>query len=318
MIANSFMQEPVGYTIRHGRAEMTNFFALLTNSNLWFQFPHVLLAGLTTAAFFVIGISAYHVLKRSKDSELFRHSLHIGVVTAVIASFLVATVGHLQGQHLVQSQPMKMAAAEALWNSEDPAPLSLFAIVNEQQHKDVFSINVPGLLSIMSYNKVDAKVQGINDLQGRLPAQIRSWRLYPTRDCDLLELPHHGWSWDANGLTVVSCSVLPAQEGLEQKRWLLWLFLPVIGLPYLANTAGWIMTEMGRQPWIVFGLLKTAQAVSPNVNMASVLISLISFTLIYGGLAVADVYLLVKHGKRDPITEHTDEGEETASLVEAY
>lgn len=318
LIANSFMQEPVGYTIRHGRAEMTNFFALLTNSNLWYQFPHVLMAGLTTAAFFVIGISAYHVLKRSKDSELFRHSLHIGVVTAVIASFLVATVGHLQGQHLVQSQPMKMAAAEALWNSEDPASLSLFAIINEQQRKDVFSISVPDLLSIMSYNKVDAKVQGINDLQAAYqhkygpgdyipPVTVTFWSFRIMVGAGTLMIL----------LSLVALFFLLRKE-LEQKRWLLWLFLPVIGLPYLANTAGWIMTEMGRQPWIVFGLLKTAQAVSPNVNMASVLISLISFTLIYGGLAVADVYLLVKHGKRDPITEHTDESEGTASLVEAY
>jgi cytochrome d ubiquinol oxidase subunit I len=260
------------------------------------------------------------VLKRSQSSELFQHSLRIGVVTAVIASFLVAIVGHFQAQHLVQSQPMKMAAAEALWKSEDPASLSIFAIVNEQQRQDVFSINVPDLLSIMAYNKVDAQVQGINNLQ----ADYQNKNKYGPGDY-IPPVTVTYWSFRimvGAGTVMILLSLVALffllRKELEQKRWLLWLFLPVIGLPYLANTSGWIMAEMGRQPWIVFGLLKTAQAVSPNVNIASVLISLIAFTLIYGGLAVADVYLLVKYGKRDPMTEHTNEGEETASVVEAY
>lgn len=318
LIANSFMQEPVGYTIRHGRAEMTNFFALLTNPNLWVQFPHVLLAGLVTAAFFVMGISAYHVLKRSKDSELFQHSLHIGVVTAVITSFLVAIVGHYQAQHMVQSQPMKMASAEALWNSEDPASFSIFTIGNEQQRKDVFAIRIPDLLSIMAYNEAGGTVQGINNLQAAYQQKYGPGDYVPPVAVTY-------WSFRimvGAGMVMILLSLvalfLLLRRQLEQTRWLLWLFLPMIGLPYLANTAGWIMTEMGRQPWIVFGLLKTAQAVSPTVNMASVLISLIAFALIYGGLAVADVSLLVKYAKSDPLTEHEHESEGMASLVEAY
>src|SRR5262249_8775952 len=114
---------------------------------------------------FVIGISAYHVLKHSKESELFQRSLHMGVVVAVLASFLVAIVGHYQAQHMVRSQPMKMAAAEALWNSEDPASVSLFTIGNEQQRKDVFAIRIPDLLSILAYNEAGGTVQGLNDLQ---------------------------------------------------------------------------------------------------------------------------------------------------------
>jgi cytochrome d ubiquinol oxidase subunit I len=318
LIANSFMQEPVGYTIRHGRAEMTNFFALLTNPNLWVQFPHVLLAGLATAAFFVIGISAYHILKRSKDSKLFQRSLHIGVVAAVIASFLVAIVGHYQAQHMVQSQPMKMASAEALWKSEDPASFSIFTIGNEQQRKDVFVIRIPDLLSIMAYNEAGGTVQGINNLQAAYQQKYGPGDYVPPVAVTY-------WSFRimvGAGMVMILLSLfalfLLLRKQLEQTRWLLWLFLPVIGLPYLANTAGWIMTEMGRQPWIVFGLLKTAQAVSPTVNMASVLISLIAFALIYGGLAVADVSLLVKYAKSDPLTEHENESEGTASLVEVY
>jgi len=318
LIANSFMQEPVGYTIRHGRAEMTNFFALLTNPNLWVQFPHVLLAGLVTAAFFVVGISSYHVLQQRKDSDLFQRSLHIGIVTAVIASFLVAIVGHYQAQHMVLSQPMKMAAAEALWNSEDPASFSIFTIGNEQRRKDVFAIRIPDLLSIMAYNEAGGRVQGINNLQAAYQQKYGPGDYIPPVAVTY-------WSFRimvGAGMVMILLSLfalfLLLRKQLEQTRWLLWLFLPVIGLPYLANSAGWIMTEMGRQPWIVFGLFKTAQAVSPTVSMASVLISLIAFTLTYGALAIADVYLLVKYAKSDPGTEHENESTETASLVEAY
>lgn len=318
LIANSFMQEPVGYTLHNGRAEMTNFFALLTNPNLWVQFPHVLLAGVTTAAFFVTGISAYHVLKRSKESELFQHSLHIGVVAAVMTSFLVAIVGHYQAQHMVRSQPMKMAAAEALWNSEDPASFSLFTIGDESQRKDVFAIHIPDLLSILAYNEAGGTVQGLNDLQAAYQHKYGPGDYIPPVAVTY-------WSFRimvGAGVVMILLSLfalfLLLRKRLEQTRWLLWLFLPAIGLPYLANTAGWIMTEMGRQPWIVFGLLKTAQAVSPTVNMPSVLTSLIAFTLIYAGLVVADVFLLVKYGKSDPLIEQEQQGEETIALIDMY
>ena len=318
LVANSFMQEPVGYTLRNGRAEMTDFFALLTNPNLWVQFPHVLLAGIATAAFFVMGISAYHVLKRSKDSELFQHSLHIGVVTAIIASILVAIVGHYQAQHMIQSQPMKMAAAEALWNSEDPASLSLLTIGDLSQRKDVFAIHVPDLLSILAYNEAGGQVQGLNQLQAEYQQKYGPGDYIPPVAVTY-------WSFRIMagiGIIMILLSLLALffvlRKRLEQIRWLLWLLIPAIGLPYLANTAGWIMTEAGRQPWIVFGLLKTAQAVSPTVNAASVLTSLIAFALLYAGLMVADIFLLVKYGKSDPATEQEQQSEELASLIDMY
>ena len=171
LVANSFMQEPVGYTLRNGRAEMTNFFALLTNPNVWVQFPHVLMSGIATASFFVLGISAYHLLRKKGDSDFFRRSLNIGLIAAVISSFLVSIVGHTQAQHMVQVEPMKMAAAEALWNSEQPASFSLFTIGNEKDRKDVFAIRIPDVLSILSFNSVDGQVQGINNLQAQYVKQ---------------------------------------------------------------------------------------------------------------------------------------------------
>ncbi len=319
LIANSFMQEPVGYTIRHGRAEMTNFFALLTNPNVWVQFPHVLMAGVATGAFFVLGISAYQLLKKRGDSDLFRKSLHISVVVAVIASFLVAIVGHTQAQHMIQTQPMKMAAAEALWNSEDPASFSLFTIGNEKNRNDVFAIRVPDLLSVFAFNSFDGKVLGINQLQAQYTKQYGPGDYVPP-----VAITY--WSFRVMvgvGTLMILLSLaalfLIMRKQLEKMRWVLWLLPFTIVLPYLANSAGWIMTEMGRQPWIVFGVMKTASAVSPNVGWGSVLTSLIVFTLLYGALAVADVYLLQKYARIEVETPKQEADiEQEPSIAVAY
>ncbi|MBA2393338.1 MAG: cytochrome ubiquinol oxidase subunit I [Ktedonobacteraceae bacterium] len=318
LVANSFMQEPVGYTLRNGRAEMTNFFALLTNPNVWVQFPHVLMSGIATASFFVLGISAYHLLHKKGDLDLFRRSLNIGLIAAVISSFLVSIVGHTQAQHMVQVEPMKMAAAEALWNSEQPASFSLFTIGNEKDRKDVFAIRIPDVLSILSFNSVDGQVQGINNLQAQYVKQYGPgdyvppvWVVY--------------WSFRlmvGAGTVMILLSLttlfLVLRKRLEKVRWFLWLLPFAIALPYLANSAGWIMTEVGRQPWIVFGLLTTTKGVSPTVGTATVLISLIVFTLLYGGLMVADIFLLVRSAKGDGIVEPEEDSEIDMPLVGAY
>ena len=319
LIANSFMQEPVGYTIRHGRAEMTNFFALLTNPNVWVQFPHVLTAGIATAAFFVLGISAYQLLKKRGDSELFRKSLQISVIAAVIASFLVSIVGHVQAQHMVHTQPMKMAAAEALWNSEDPASFSIFTIGNEKNRNDVFAIRIPDLLSVFAFNSLDGKVQGINQLQAQYTKQYGPGDYIPPVAVTY-------WSFRlmvGAGMLMILLSLgtlfLMMRNQLEKMRWVLWLLPFAIFLPYLANSAGWVMTEIGRQPWIVFGVLKTANAVSPTVGWGTVLTSLIVFTLLYGALAVADVYLLQKYARIEVSKpEPETESEQESAVVVAY
>lgn len=297
LVANSFMQEPVGYVLRNGRAEMTDFFALLGNPNVWVQFPHVISAAWATAAFFVLGISAYHLLRKRGDLDLFRRSAQLAVVAAVIGSVLVALVGHTQGQHMITTQPMKMAAAEALWNNESPAAMSLFTIGDEKARTDVFAIRVPTLLSIMAYNQPNGEVKGMNDLQAEYAQQYGPgdyvpqpiWLIY--------------WSFRA----MVGAGVLMIMLALtslfflvrgtfERHPWLLSLLLPAIGLPYLANSTGWIMTELGRQPWIVQGLMQTSAGVSP-LDAWVVGLSLVLFTVVYGALAVADVYLLVKYAR---------------------
>lgn len=318
LVANSFMQEPVGYVLHNGRAEMTNFFALLTNPNLWVQFPHVILAGWATGAFFVLGISAYHLLKKTGDLDLFRRSLRIALGIGLVSGVLVAFTGHAQAQHMVQTQPMKMAAAEALWNSQGPASFSLFTIGSLDGSTDVFSIRVPYLLSVLSYNNFSGTVEGMNQLQAQAVQQYGPGNYVPP-------VPVVYWTFRlmiGAGFVMILLGLgavaLLWRRLLERWRWFLWALVGALFLPYVANATGWIMTEVGRQPWIVFGLLQTSNAASPNVDVPSVLISLIVFTLLYGVLAIVDGYLLFKYAKSDAATEAEPPAESDDVLVEAY
>jgi cytochrome d ubiquinol oxidase subunit I len=297
LIANSFMQQPVGFVLRNERAEMADFFALITNPNIWGQFPHVVAAGITTASFFILGISAYHLLRKSSDLELFRRSFQSAVIYGVIGTVLVILIGHTQAQHIVRIQPMKLAAAEALWDSENPASLSLFTVGNERDRRDVFAIRIPGLLSLLAYNRFTGEVQGINELQAEYvqkygpgdyvpPVALTYWTFRFMVGAGLLM-----------ALIALYGLYLVMKGQFESKPRYLKLLIPAIALPYIANTSGWLMTELGRQPWIVYGLKKTADAVSPNVSTGTVLFSVVGFTLLYGVLMVADVYLLAKYAK---------------------
>jgi cytochrome d ubiquinol oxidase subunit I len=299
VLANSFMQEPVGYVVRNGRAEMVNFMALITNPNLWVEFPHTLLGGIATGAFFVLGISAFRLLRKGNAHDVFQKSAMIATVVAVSASLLVAIFGHVQAQEMIRTQPMKMAAAEALWNSEDPAAFSLFTIGNEKNRSDVVSIHVPDLLSILAYNQPTGEVQGINQLQAQYVQEYGPGNYVPPVAVTY-------WSFRlmvGAGMVMILVSLMTLfllmRGQLEKARWLLWILPFTIALPYLANSAGWIMTEVGRQPWIVFGLLTTSKGVSPTVSAGMVLTSLIVFAVLYSALAVADVYLLLRYARPD-------------------
>ncbi|MGA9191065.1 MAG: cytochrome ubiquinol oxidase subunit I [Anaerolineales bacterium] len=298
LIANSFMQEPVGYVLRNGRAEMVDFWALLTNPHVWTQFPHVLAASMTTAAFFVLGISAYHLVRKSVNLDVFQQSFKWGAVYAMLATCLVIIIGHSQAQHMVRTQPMKMAAAEALWESQNPASMSLFTIGNEPQLKDVFAIRVPYLLSILAYNQPTGEVQGIKNLQAEYqttygpgnyipPVAVSYWTFRFMVGAGFLMLVLGGWALAKTLRNTVT----------DPSRLLKFLPLAIV-LPYFANTTGWMFTEIARQPWIVFGLQRTQDAVSKSVTSAEVLTSLILFTLVYVSLFSADAFLLFKFARQ--------------------
>lgn len=298
LIANSFMQQPVGYVLEGGRAVMNDFFALILNPNVWVQFPHVLASGLVTGGFFVMGISAYHLLRNSQ-TEVFRRSFQLGATVGLIATVLVILNGHSQAQHMVAVQPMKMAAAEGLFESEDPASFSLLTIGDLEGRNEVFALRIPNLLSLMAFNQLDGRVQGMNDLQAEYttkygpgnyipPAWTTYWSFRVMVGAGMLML-----ALAAYGLFLAMAEQLDS----PQKPRFLRLFVFALLLPYLATTAGWLMTELGRAPWVVFGLMKLEDAVSPNVSVGMLLLTLIGFTLVYGVLMAADVYLLMKSAR---------------------
>jgi cytochrome d ubiquinol oxidase subunit I len=297
LIANSFMQEPVGYALRAGRPVMTDFFALLGNPHVWVQFPHVLASGMTTAAFFVLGISACNLLHGHEQNPLFRRSFRWASVYGAVAVALVILIGHSQAQHMVEAQPMKMAAAEALWQTSDPAPMSLLTIGDLSGTREIWSIRIPRLLSFLAYNRLDGRILGLNDLQRAYEIQYGPGNYIPI-------LPVTYWSFRLMVgagflmLALAFYALVLVMRGRFPQHKRLFRWLPyAIGLPYLANTTGWLLTEMGRQPWIVFGLQKTADAASPNVSAGMLSFSIIVFTLIYGFLMALDVYLLARNAR---------------------
>lgn len=296
LVANSFMQHPTGYVLNNGRAEMDSFAGVLSNSYVWHQYPHVITAGLSTAAFFMLGISAYHIARR-KNLPIMRKSFKFAAVMALVASVAVAGIGHLQGQHLTEEVPMKMAAMEALWDTEERAPLALFATIDTENQTNGVEISVPGMLSFMAHNNFTEPVMGIKDAQNMLEKEYGSGDYTP-------DVPLMFWSFrimvGAGSLMVLLAALavlLLRKERYLKGGFFIKLLLPAMILPYLANTFGWILTEAGRQPWIVYGLQKTADAVSQVVPASYVAITLVGFTLVYLVLAVIDVGLLAHYAK---------------------
>lgn len=319
LVANSFMQEPVGYAIEGGRAVMTDFAALILNPNLWLQFPHTLLAGFATASFFVMGISAYHLL-RKHNVDAFRRSFKIAAIIGSISIVLVGLNGHSQTQHMVESQPMKMAAAEALWETESPASFSILTIGDLEQRNEVFSIRLPRLLCLLSYNQLECEIDGIYNLQEAYekefgpgdyipPVAVVYWAFRIMAGIGMLLI----------GLAIYSL-FLVMSEDIDTGRRSLRLFTLAIILPFIANSAGWIMAEVGRVPWIVYGLMLIEDGISLVVSPTQVLTTLIGYTLLYGALMVANVFLMFKYAKKGIPTDdgkpETD-AEGTPSLLGA-
>ena len=299
LIANAFMQQPAGYTIENGRAVLTDFAAVVFNPKVWVMFPHTFSAGLVTAAFFVLGISAYHLL-RKQHLEVFRNSFRIAAIIGSIGVVLVALNGHSQAQHMVETQPMKMAAAEALWETEDPASLSILTSGELTLRNEVFSIRIPNLLSILSFNQIYGEVRGINNLQADYEAQFGPGDYVPP-----VAIVY--WSFRIMiGVGVLMLVLglyglfLVMGDTIESHSTSMKIFLYALILPYLANASGWILTEVGRVPWIVFGLLTIPEGISPTVPGSLVITSLILFTMIYAALMVAGIYLMAKYAKLGP------------------
>jgi len=305
LLANGWMQHPVGYVIDpgSGRPLLNDFFALMTNEKGWIFFWHTISAGLATASFMILGVSAYHIA-RNNHLDVFRRSFQLAAVVGLISGVLVFLGGHTQGQYVYQTQPMKMASIEALWNTEQPASFSILTIGDLSGKAEVWSLRLPALTSFLSCNNFDCQVRGVNDVQAEYVQKYG-----PADYVPLIVFTYWGFRLMMTaGLLMIALSAVflwALDHNLEKARWLRWAPW-VIVLPYIANASGWIVTEMGRQPWIVQGLLKVQDGVSPNLTVADLLISLIGFTLLYGSLAAADIHLMKKFAVAGPAAAMSD------------
>lgn len=302
LTANSFMQSPVGYSLQNGRAEMIDFSALITNPYVWGQFPHTVLGGLVTAGVFITAISAYYLLKQ-RHLQVFRSSVTIGLVCMLVSTMLVMGTGHLQAQYLAKKQPMKMAAMEALWESADPAPFAIFAITDEANQKNTVEVGVPGVLSLLAYDEFKGEIKGIKELQAAAEIKYGPGNYIPP-------ITQAFWSFRIMVLSGLWMAFIAAvgmlllyKKNLESNQAVLKALLWSLPVPYIANSTGWILTEGGRQPWIVVGLQKVSEGVSTNLTSIEIWITLIGFTGLYGLLAVASIYLVRKFVLIGPV-EH--------------
>ena len=315
LIANAFMQHPVGYVINNGRAEMVDFGALVFNPKAWVMFEHTLTAGLTTAAFFVLGISAYQLL-RKKEIDFFKRSFNLAAIIGTIAVTLVIIGGHEQGLWLLQNQPMKAASAEALYDTEDPASFSILTIGDLTGRNKIWQIRIPRVLSLLYYNEFTGEVPGINNLETQYQEKYGPGTYIP-----LVVFTYWGFRLMVGaGFAMLALGGYALYHVMRSRvgpniRWLV-IFVFAIALPYIANTSGWILTEMGRQPFIVYGLLKTEDAMSPGLSSGMILFSLIGFALIYTALMGADVYLLAKFAKAGPSEGESESAEAESAETE--
>jgi cytochrome d ubiquinol oxidase subunit I len=314
LIANAFMQHPVGYAVTDGRAELTNFAQVVFNRPIFSHYPHILSAGLVTVAFFMLGISAYHLL-RHNETEFFKYSFRMAAIVGVIGTILVGLIGHAQGQEINETQPMKLASLEALSNTENPASLSLITLQNPFTNSIIIDLRIPSLLSFMEYNRFTGEVKGINQLQAQYEQQYGPGNYVPPSVVLY-------WSFRAMvgaGLLMILISLFALFIDLRnlyaKYPWFFNLLPWAIALPYLANTTGWILTEVGRYPWVVYGLVKLQDGVSKAVTGGMLLTSLIGFILVYELIITATIYLMLKFAKAGPAVAVEAPAEFTPSLV---
>ena len=297
LAANAWMQNPVGYTLHSAtqRAELTDFLAVLTNALATITFVHTIAAAFLTAGAFMAGVALWRLVRHpAEDADAFRTAARIGAVTVLVAAVLVLVSGDLQAKVMTSVQPMKMAAAEALYQAEQPASFSVFTIGSLDGSQELFSVRIPNLLSFLATGTFDGRVQGINDLQATYQLQYGPGDYRPI-------IPLTYWTFRL----MIGTGALAAlaalwmlwalrRRSVRLSRWVVGTAVALPLLPLAANSLGWVFTEMGRQPWIVFGLMPTAAGVSPGTSTLEVLITMVSFTVLYGGLAIVEVGLLLR------------------------
>ncbi len=294
LMANGWMQHPVGYVLRNGRAELVDFAAFFLSSYSWLKFFHTILAGAVVGSFFVMGISAYHLLKK-QYVPLFKASFRMAAVFGLASSLLVFIVGDFHGGEVAKVQPAKLAAMESLWETQKGVDLNLLLIPDVKGERNaVEAIGIPGLVSFLAYRDWKAEVKGLKDFpKEERPPVMETFISFRT-------MVGLGSLFILLSLTAFWLS---RKDRLESYPLFLRAMMLAIPLPYIAAQLGWVVAEVGRQPWIVYGVLKTSDAVSKSVSVGQVATSLIGFVLFYGLLGIIDIYLLAKYARKGPDDE---------------
>ena len=288
ILANGWMQNPVGYVIRNGRAELDSFWEVISNPFAWSQYGHTLLAAFALSGFFVLGVSAWHLLRKS-HLDVFKASVKIAAPFTLIMVLLLGLQGHEHGQVVADLQPAKLAAMEAHWDTAKDVPMYLLVWPDQEAGKNtVQSLPIPGLLSFLAHGSTSAEVVGLNSFpKDDLPPVLLTF------------LTFRAMVGLAGLFVLLALLAFVYRNRLETKPLLLRALTWSIPLPYLAIMAGWTVAEVGRQPWIVYGMMRTSDAVSP-VPASSVGLSLLAFIVVYTVLGIIDIYLLRKYAIKGP------------------
>jgi cytochrome bd ubiquinol oxidase subunit I len=301
IVANSWMQRPVGSDVVNGRAELTSIWDLLTNRlGLW-AYGHVVMVGLTTAAVVIFGVSCWHIL-RGRNEDLFRKAAKLALIVGVPISAINLWWGSHLGIVITDYQPMKIASTEAQWETCQPCGFSLFQIggFTTEDETPSFDIVIPKLLSFLATGSFNGQVVGMNELQRQYEVQYGQGNYRPPVETTYWAMRVMAYLGSLVFLVFGVGALLWWRKRFERYRWFLWAGVCTIPLPYIAALAGWVLTEVGRQPWIVWGLLKTADANSPSVSSSTIWLSLGAFGVLYGLLTVLNFVLLRRYARLDP------------------
>jgi cytochrome d ubiquinol oxidase subunit I len=288
LVANSWMQHPVGYVIRGGRAELTDFWAVITQPFAALTFLHVVFFGYIVGGFFVMGVSAYHILRRNQ-LPFFKRSFRIALIFAFIFSAGQIIVGDIHGKEMAKAQPAKLAAVESIWETTKGANFYLLLAPDEAgQRNYIEAFGLPKFLSKLVYDDWNAEVKGLKEWpeKDRPPVTLVFWSFRLMVGLGFL-------------FVLLTFMGLFLRNKLESSRWYLKIMLYAIPLPYICAELGWLVTEVGRQPWIVYGVMRTSDAVSPLAG-SQVAISLAAFIVLYSLLGLAAFFLMAREARKGP------------------
>jgi cytochrome d ubiquinol oxidase subunit I len=301
LVANSWMQHPVGYEMVDGEAQLTSVWALLTNGFALRAYVHTMLAGLIFGSIVMLGVCCWHFL-RGRHVELFRKAAMLALIVAVPVTLLQLIVGNRFGEAVTSAQGMKIAASEAQWETCQPCGFSAFQIggFTKEDPTPAFSITIPRLLSYMATGSFDGQVEGLNQLQAKEESEFGPGNYMPNVRVAYWSMRVMAYVGVLMFLVAALGAFLYRKRKLETARWFQRAAIGAIALPYIAASAGWILTEMGRQPWIVQDLLLTRDANSPNVSTTWLGISLGVFVALYATLLVVAFWLMRRYARVDP------------------